>query len=45
MEACLDYGVIAGGSMLTLEQVMHEVYVPMVQAYTAAQFKAKHGRQ
>ena len=40
MEAALDYGVLAGGSMVMLEQVMHEVYVPLVHAAAQASMKA-----
>ena len=40
MEAALDYGVLAGGSMVMLEQVIHEVYVPLVHAAAQASMKA-----
>ena len=41
MEASLDYGVIAGGSMIMLEQVMAEVYTPLVQVATQAMLKVQ----
>ena len=36
MEAALDYGVVAGGSIQMLEQVVHEVYVPLAARHWRA---------
>ena len=39
LEPALDYGVIAGNSIEQLEQLMQEVYLPLVQRETQAAFK------
>ena len=41
METALDYGIVAGGSMIMLEQVIHEIYVPLVQNSAANIIKVR----
>ena len=35
MSAALEHGVVPGGSLLSLEQLIHEVYLPMLSASSA----------
>ena len=39
LENAIDYGLVTGGSIAMLEQLMHEVYLPLVQRETSAAFK------
>ena len=36
MNAALEHGVVPGGSLMMLEQLVHEIYLPMLTASTAA---------
>ena len=45
LDGVVDYGVIAGGSMVMLEQIVHEVYLPLVQQSRATSRSTRQGHR